>query len=385
MFSEQTHAKLPPHRHYDHTINLQPTFTPCIAKIYPLNPAELQTCKEFVDEHLKTGQIIPSKSPQAFPFFFIPKKDRSLHPCQDYWYLNSHTVWNAYPLLLIPELIDNMKDATLFTKFDMQWGYNNICIREENQWKAAFITPLGLFEPTVMFFRFCNTPSTFQAFMNHIFTNMIAEKWLKIYMDDSSIHTKDDLTLHHEWTCCVLLWLWEHGLSLKISKYIFDAPQMEFLGMIIGQGKVKMDSKKLDTIWSWKPPTSIKAIQSFTGFTNFYWKFIPNFPNIVTSLNFLTQKNKPWVWTRLQQNTFETLKQIFSSAPVLLIPNIAHPFTIMTDAFLLATGAVLMQTDNNGDHHPSAYFSKTFASAKWNYDIYDQELLAVILALDEWR
>ena len=224
VFLEQTHAKLPPHCHYDHTIDLQPTFTPCIAKIYPLNPAELQTCKEFIDEHLKTGQIVPSKSPQASPFFFIPKKDGFLRPCQDYRYLNSHTIQNVYPLLLIPELIDDMKDATLFTKFDIRWGYNNIRIREEDQWKAAFITPLGLFEPTVMFFGFCNAPSTFQAFMNHIFTDMIAEKWLKIYMDDIGIHTKDDLTLHHEQTCRVLLRLREHGLSLKISKCIFDAP-----------------------------------------------------------------------------------------------------------------------------------------------------------------
>ena len=146
-----------------------------------------------------------------------------------------------------------MKDATLFTKFDIRWGYNNIHIHEEDQWKAAFITSLGLFEPTVMFFGFCNASSTFQAFMNHI-----------------GIHTKDDLALHHEWTCCVLLHLKEHGLSLKISKCIFNAPQMEFLGMIIGQGKVEMDPKKLDAIRSWKPPTSIKAIQSFTGFANFY-------------------------------------------------------------------------------------------------------------------
>ena len=220
--------------------------------------------------------------------------------------------------------------------------------------------------------------------MNHIFANMIAEKWLKIYMDDIDIHTKDNLTLHHERTRCVLLWLWEHGLSLKISKYIFDAPRMEFLEMIIEQGKVEMDPKKLDAIQSWKPPTSVKAIQSFTGFANFYQKFIPNFSNIITPLNLLTQKNEPWVWMWLQQNAFETLKQIFSSTPVLLIPNVTCPFTIMTDAFLLAAGAVLMQTDDSGDHHPCAYFSKTFASAKWNYDIYDRELLAVILALDEW-
>ena len=140
--------------------------------------------------------------------------------------------------------------------------------------------------------------------------------------------------------------------------------------MIIGQGKVKMDPKKLDAIRSWKPPTSIKAIQSFTGFANFYQKFISNFSNIITPLNLLTQKNKPWIWTRLQQNAFDTLKQIFSSAPVLLIPDVTCPFTVMTNTSLLAAGAVLMQTDDNGDHHPCAYFSKTFALAKQNYDIY---------------
>ena len=198
VFSEKTHDKLPPHRPYDHVIDLKPGFTPKIAKIYSLNPQEMETCKAFIEEHLKTGRIVPSKFPQASPFFFVPKKDGTLHPCQDYRYLNSHTIRNAYPLPLIPELIDDMKDSMLFTKFDIRWGYNNIQLREEDQWKAAFVTPLGLFEPTVMFFRFSNAPPTFQAFMNHICTDMIAEKWLKVYMDDMGIHTKDDLTLHHE-------------------------------------------------------------------------------------------------------------------------------------------------------------------------------------------
>ena len=153
-----------------------------------------------------------------------------------------------------------MKESTLFTKFDIHWGYNNIRIREEDQWKAAFITPMGLFEPTVMFFGFCNAPPTFQAFMNHIFADMIREKWLTIYMDDLGIHTKDDLSLHHERTRWVLQRLWEHGLSIKLSKCVFDAPRMEFLGMIIRQGEVRMDKKKLDAIKEWKPPTSVKGI-----------------------------------------------------------------------------------------------------------------------------
>ena len=260
VFSEKTHDKLPPHQPYDHTIDLKPTFTPKIAKVYSLNPLEMETCKAFVKEHLKTGRIIPSKSPQASPFFFVPKKNGTLHPCQDYWYLNSHTIRNTYPLPLILELIDNMKDSTIFTKFDIRWGYNNIHLQEEDQWKAAFITPLELFEPTVMFFGFCNAPPTFQAFMNHICSDMIVEKWLKVYMDDMGIHTKDDLPLHHKRTQRVLQHLRKHGLMVKLSKTIFNAPRMEFLGMIISQGKVEMDGKKLEAIQNWKPPTSVKAV-----------------------------------------------------------------------------------------------------------------------------
>ena len=93
-----------------------------------------------------------------------------------------------------------MKDSTIFTKFDICWGYNNIRLREEDQWKATFITPMGLYEPTVMFFGFCNAPPTFQAFMNYVCTDMIVEKWLKVYMDDMGVHTKDNLPLHHEWS-----------------------------------------------------------------------------------------------------------------------------------------------------------------------------------------
>ena len=216
---------------------------------------------------------------------------------------------------------------------------------------------MGLFEPTVMFFGFCNAPPTFQAFMNHIFADMIGEKWLKIYMDDLGIHTKDDLVLHHERTQRVLQRLREHGLSIKLSKCVFDAPCMEFLGMIIGQGEVRMDEKKLDAIKEWKPPTSVKGIRSFTGFANFYRKFIPDFSNIIAPLNLLTRKGEPWIWTQLQQWAFERLKLIFLSAPVLQIPDVTRPFSIMTNTSLLAARAVLMQKDENSDLHPCAYFS----------------------------
>ena len=128
VFAKSTHNQLPPHQSFDHTIDLKDTFVPKIAKVYPLNPKEKETCATFVEKHLKTGRIVLSKSPQASSFFFVPKKDGSLHPCQDYHYLNSHTIRNAYPLPLISKLVDDMKNSTYFTKFNIRWGYNNIRI-----------------------------------------------------------------------------------------------------------------------------------------------------------------------------------------------------------------------------------------------------------------
>ena len=96
-----------------------------------------------------------------------------------------------YPLPLISDLIDKVKDAKVYTKFDVRWGYNNIRIKDGDQWKAAFITYKGLFEPTVMFFGLSNSPATSQRFMNNSFRDMIAEEWLVMYMYDIHISSQN--------------------------------------------------------------------------------------------------------------------------------------------------------------------------------------------------
>ena len=115
--------------------------------------------------------ICPSKSPMAI--FFVDKKDGKLRPVQDYQALNDITIKNAAPLPLIPELINKLQGAWYFTKLDIQWGYNNIHVKEGDEHNTAFKTPLGLFEPTVMTFGLCNAPATFRTFMNNIFADMI--------------------------------------------------------------------------------------------------------------------------------------------------------------------------------------------------------------------
>jgi hypothetical protein len=267
---------------------------------------------------------------------------------------------------------------------DIRWGYNNVLIRPENRWKAAFITPFGLFESTIMFFGLCNYPATFQALMDHLFGDFIAEGWLIIYMDDLLIHLAWD-DKHRERTEKVLQRLQDNHLYLKLEKCAFAVPEVEYLGMVIKEGHVTMDPTKLTTINEWQPPTSVKGVHLFIGFCNFYRRFISDFSNIARPLHDLTKKNARWDWTPACEDAFLTIKDTFTRQPVLSMPDISTPFLVMSDASLTATGAVLMQKDSNGNLHPCAYLSKTLSSAERNYDIYDRELLAVIHALEEWR
>src|SRR6266404_2281345 len=131
----------------------------------------------------------------ASPFFFVDKKDGKLRPVQDYRRLNDITVKNAAPLPLIPDLIDKLHNARYFTKLDICWGYNNIHICHGDEWKAAFKTPLGLFEPLVMTFDLCNAPATFQTFMNDIFEDLLDQGHVVIYLDDILIFHDSLLTL----------------------------------------------------------------------------------------------------------------------------------------------------------------------------------------------
>ena len=158
LFHKQASERFPPSRPYDHPIDLKPDFIPSDCPVYSLTPKEKVKHDEFIEENLRKGYIRPSTSPHASPFFFVGKKDGDLRPCEDYRKLNTGTIRNNYPLPLIADLIDKLSHAKFFTKLDLRNGYNNVRIRDGDQWKAAFKTPAGLFEPMVMFFGLCNSP-----------------------------------------------------------------------------------------------------------------------------------------------------------------------------------------------------------------------------------
>ena len=170
-------------------------------------------------------------------------------------------------------------------------GIYNICIKEGDKHKAVFITNQGLFEPTVMFFRLTNSPATFQTMMNVIFAKEIAKGWLIVYMDDILITTKDNLHFHKKCVHWMLEKLKRHDLYLKPEKCTFEQWRIEFLGVILKDGTVQMDTAKVKGIADWSPPQNVMDVHSFLGFTGFYCYFIPNYSLIAQPLIQLTWKN----------------------------------------------------------------------------------------------
>ena len=185
LFNKKKFEKLPERHEWDHEINLtEEAPRELNAKAYAMTLKEEEALNQWLDKQLKAGLIVESKSRYAAPCFYIPKKDGSLWLVQDYRKLNQITIKDKTPLPLIREVIDKLKEAKYFNKLDLIWGYNNVQIKEGNEWKATFLMNKGLFESQVMYFRLCNSPGTFQRMMNSIFRELLHEGVLANYMDD---------------------------------------------------------------------------------------------------------------------------------------------------------------------------------------------------------
>ena len=266
---------------------------------------------------------------------------------------------------------------------DLCHAYHLVCIAEGDKWKTAFHTHYGSFEWMVMSFRLTNVPSTFQRFMNNIFSNLL-DVTVTIYLDDILIYF-DDPSIHKEQVCEVLHRLQKHGLYCCPDKCKFSVDSIEYLGFILSKDSLKIDSAKIQTIMDMLEPRKVKDIQSFLGFANFYCYFISDYSKIVVLLTHLTCKGTQWNITDKVQKSFNALKAAFTSAPVLMNWEPNKPLIIETDASNYALGAILSIIFNCSDIYPITFHSHTFTSPKQNYNTHDKELLAIFDAFRVWR
>lgn len=325
-------------------LNYFPVPPPPHGCLYSLSAPEREALEKYLSESLAAETIVTSTSPAGVGFFFVKKKDGSLRPCIDYRGLNDITVKNRYPLPLIPSAFEILQGAQIFTKLDLRNAHHLVRIREGDEWKTAFNTPLGHFEYRVLPFGLVNAPAVFQALVNDVLRDML-NIFVFVYLDDILI-----------------------------------------FGSVMSADGISMDPAKVRAVIEWPVPDSRTTLQHFLGFANVYWRFISNFSLIAAPLTALTTSRRRFVWTEAAQLAFDKLKELFTRAPILVTPDPGRQFIVEVDASDVAVGAVLSQRSPVDEKvHPCAYFSHRLSPAERNYDNGNRELLAIRLALGEWR
>jgi hypothetical protein len=382
VFPDDLPSALPPQRSVDHRIELKPGSSPTSLPLRRMSPPELDELRSQLDQLSESGFIQPSKSPFGAPILFVKKKDGTMRMCIDYRALNGITIKNSYPLPRIDELFDRLQGATIFSKIDLRSGYHQIRIAEDDIPKTAFRTRYGHFEFRVLPFGLTNAPATFMHLMHQIFGPFL-DKFVLVFLDDILVYSRTPVE-HEQHVRQVLDLLRRNQLFAKLSKCELFRPSVEFLGHIIDAQGLHMMQDKIKAVTEWPNLKSVDDVRSFLGTVGYYRKFIRMFSDVAAPLTALLHTGAKFEWSEPQQKAFDELKQAVTKQPVLILPDLDQPFVVTTDASGYAVGATLSQ-DRGAGQQPIAFLSKKMLPAEKNYAVHEQELLAIIIALREWR
>lgn len=271
-----------------------------------------------------------------------------------------------------------MKGATISSKIDLRSGYHQIRIKDKDIAKTAFRTRYGHYEFVVLPFGLTNAPATFMCLMNSVFHQYL-DKFVLIFIDDILIYSQN-IKEHEEHLRLVLQTLREHQLYGKFSKCDFYKEKIQYLGHIITKEGIVVDPEKIKTIMEWPIPKGVADIRSFMGLAGYYWRFVEGFSRVAYPITSLQKKGKIFKWTADCQRSFEQLKNLLTTAPVLSVADPEKEYVVCRDARKEGVGGALMQ-----EGKVIAYESRKLKEHEQKYSAYDLELTAVVHALKMWR
>ena len=362
-----------------HVIRLKET-VPIRQRPYRMSQSQQKAMEEEVKFLLENGLAEDSSSEWASPCLMVPKPDGTFRMCTDYRKLNNVTVKDSYPMPRIDDIVDQVANAKYLSKIDLLKGFYQIQLDESSRDYAAFVTPKGLYNYTVMPFGLCNSPITFQRHMNMVLKDV---EGVYVYIDDIVVPGntwQEHLTKLKQ----VFQKLKEYDITVNLAKCEFGKATVTYLGHEIGSGLVKPLDCHIKNIQNFKRPETKKELMSFLGSVGYYRKFCRNFSDVASPLTDLLKKNKAFEWTEECHNAYENLKLILMSKPVVNAPCLDEPFKLFVDSSEVAAGGVLMQ-EKNGVLHPLAYFSKKFNVHQKRYSIVEKEALSLILNLSHFE
>uniref|UniRef100_A0A1U7YRA6 Uncharacterized protein LOC104247112 n=2 Tax=Nicotiana sylvestris TaxID=4096 RepID=A0A1U7YRA6_NICSY len=293
---------LPPEREIEFSIDVLPDTQPISIPPYRMAPAELRELKVQLKDLLD----------------------------KDYRQLNKSTIKNKYPLPRIDDLFDQLQGAKYFSKIDLRSGYHQVRVREKDIPKTAFRTRYGHFEFLVMSFGLTNAPAAFMDLMNTIFRPYL-DVFVIVFIDDILVYSRSEAE-HAGHLRIVLQTLQDRKLYAKLSKCEFWLNSVAFLGHVISDEGISVDTQKIDAVKNWPRPTTPSEVRSFLGLAGYYRRFVEGFSSISSPLTKLTQKATKFQWSDTCERSFQELKNRLTSAPVLTLPEGTEGYVVYCDA-----------------------------------------------------
>lgn len=349
---------------------------------YRIPFAKREIVKEHIERMLKSNIIRPSQSPWSAPIVLTNKKDGTQRFCVDYRKLNKLTTKDAYPLPRVDDIFSQLRGSTIFSTLDLEQGYHQIELAENDKPKTAFNSFLGLYEFNVLPFGLSNGPATFQRTMERVLREL---NWKNcfVYLDDILIGSSNFST-HISDLQKVFDRIATAGLTLKLAKCEFALPEVKYLGHVINKNGLSVNPEKVVAIRAMKQPNTVTEIKSFLGLASYYRRFVPQFAAKTAAINKLLQKDQLFKWSRECKKNFEDVKADLEKAATLAFPDFKKPFIIQTDASGSGIGGVLSQITNEIEQ-PLAYVSRTLNKAERNYSTIEREALAIVWSLKQFR
>jgi hypothetical protein len=288
------------------------------------------------------------------------------------------TIKNKYLLPRIEVLFEQLRGAQVFSKIDLNSGYHQLRIHEEDIEKTSFCTRYGHYEFIVMSFGLTNAPAAFMEAMNRMLHEFL-DDFVVVFLDDIQIYSKTEAE-HERHLHLVLGALRKNQFYGKLKKCAFWLSEVVFLGHVINQQGIAVDPRNVAIVVEWKRPSSVSEIRSFLGLAGYYRRFVPNFSSIAKPLTRLLEKGVLFIWSSDCEVSYQTLKNKLVNAPILALPESGNRFTVYTDASRIGLGCVLMQ-----EGRVIAYGSRQLRKHEGNYPTHDLELATVVFALKSWR
>ena len=335
-----------------------------------------------IDELIKHGLVRLSNSPYASPVTLVDKKDDGpkTRLVTDYRKINQITIPDNHPFPRVDDIVDKLYASKVFSVLDISSGFWHIAVADEDIEKTAFVTMENHYEWLVMPFKLRNAPAIFQRAVHRVLEKHQLTAFTHNYIDDIMIHSVDEDS-HLKHLDLVFKALIEEGIKLKLSKCIFGAPKVKFLGHIIsGEGISPLNSNTI-AIRKFPIPSCKKDIQKFLGKITFYRKFIPFATKLLNPLYILLKQDVRFEWNDSCQEAFDKVKDILCKEPILKIHDPEKTCYLLTDASKLGIGAILKQ-EHESKMHPVGYFSKKLLNYQVNYTISELERLAIVESID---